>query len=267
MESEKKKENDKPTPILALFDDIPQINNIIISFWGKKARYNNQFYYKVLKTNFSYVYKIDKEIIAVCLVNCYKEQKEISIDLLCVKKAYQGNGLGKSLLDFCIKNCMKEGYYTFYLHVATTNNIAIKLYEKMGFNKIEYVPNYYFQDGPPNNNAYLMKLDTRVKKKYDKKDDNNNIKYAKENSNNIFSDNNYNKTNNRYFYNHYHYNNNHKHHRNLSSNFYENNNNNYYYNNYCQNCGDYHNDNYYDNHYYSNYRGDYWRHYNRWYHH
>lgn len=263
MESDKKKENDKPTPILALFDDIPQINNIIISFWGKNARYNNQFYYKVLKSNFSYVYKIDKEIIAVCLVNCYKEQKEISIDLLCVKKAYQGNGLGKSLLDFCIKNCMKEGYYSFYLHVATTNSIAIKLYEKMGFNKLEYVPNYYFQDPPPNNDAYLMKLDTRIKKKDDNKD-NNNIKYAKENSNNIFIDNN-NKTNNRYFYNHYHYNNNnHKHHRNLSSNFYENNyKNNYYY----QNYGGYQDDNYYGNHYYSNYRDDYWRRYNRWYHH
>ena len=157
--SQKKSDINDYKPELALIDDISQINNIIVSFWGKNSKYDNRFYYRVLKHNLSYVYKIENEIIAVCLVEKFEREKEIDIALLCVKKAYQRNGLGKSLLNFCINNCIKKGYYVFFLHVATTNFIAINLYKKLGFYAVKYVPNYYHNDPPPDNNAYLLKLE------------------------------------------------------------------------------------------------------------
>ena len=281
MESDKDSKKSDYTPSLAIFEDIPQINSIIVSFWGKNSIYTNQYYYQCLKKDLSYVYKIDNEVIAVCLVDYKEKYKDISIDLICVKEAYQGNGLGKSLLEFCINNCVKKGYYDFYLHVATTNTKAIKLYKKLGFVIDKYVKDYYHLDKPPDRDAYLMRLIKR-------KDSNINFKKnlihsrQKSHSDKI----NYNNYAKKYFYNQYHqknddmeiennnddidddkYNNNHNkndknsnhEHNNLEQNNYEHNNyeynkynkyydnNNYYYNNF------YHNNNYYNNYYRNNY--------------
>ena len=157
--------NSKYLPLIALNHDIPQINQIVFSFWGEKSIYDNDFYYRILKDNLSFVYRNNNEVIAVCLLEKLENNEEIMINLLCVKKEYQRKGLGKSLLDFCIKNCVKKGYCHFYLHVATTNKIAINLYKKFGFYGLEYIPNYYESDMPPDNNAFLLKLEIDNNKK------------------------------------------------------------------------------------------------------
>ena len=245
-------------PILAIMDDVSQINHILISIWGKHSIYDTNYYYLVMKKNLSYVYKNDKEVIAVCLMNSIQPNKEVNIDLICVKKEYQGKGLGKSLLEFCINNCINKDYYEFFLHVATTNQKAIKLYKKLGFIIVNYIRNYYHLDKPPDNNAYMMRL---VKNRTNK--DMPNIKSVKNNNddnnhqyhqyhNHEYSNNNYNSR--RYFYSHYHR-------RNKTNyNYYEN--DNYYnYNNYnYDNYGNYYNNNNYYN--MSNYREGYWRRYN-----
>ena len=293
MEDEKKQKDDKKInndekpnsknlsndnkyePILANSYDIPQINSIMSSFWGERSIYTNDYYYRVLKDGLSYVYKIDKEIIAVCLVGKYRN--EIGIDLLCVKEAYQKMGLGKSLLDFCIKNCEKKGYTFFFLHVATTNKPAIKLYEKFGFYAEKFVRDYYYKDESPDRDAYLLILD---KGKKNNEDDNNknNIKPLKYNNYHDYKNyqNHYN-NHNRYFYNHYHHNN-HQHNNKFNNNeynhYHNNNNNNEYnhyhnHNNYGNNYDNnyrYYNYNNYGNYNYSNYRDGYWARYNRWYH-
>ena len=74
------------TPILAVYDDIPQINEIIISFWGEKSVYDYQFYYRVLSSNLSYSYKIDKELVAICLVELdLRKKNNIYSFTLCQK--------------------------------------------------------------------------------------------------------------------------------------------------------------------------------------
>ena len=269
--------NNKYTPILANSYDIPQINSIMASFWGKRSIYTNDYYLRVLKDGLSYVYKIDKEIIAVCLVGKY--EKKIGIDLLCVKEAYQRMGIGKSLLGFCIKNCEKKGYTFFFLHVATTNKPAIKLYKKFGFYAEKLVRDYYYKDESPDRDAYLLILEKGKKTNDDEDNNKNNIKSLKDKNyedyhnnyedyknyqNNNKYDNyenyqNHNNYHNRYFYNHYHYknnyhnkyNNNDGHYHNHDNNNYDNNYRNYNYNNYG----------YYN---YSNYRDGYWARYNRW---
>ena len=266
IEDEKKEKENKHTPILATLDEISQINSLIISFWGKHSIYDNNFYYRVLKHNLSYGYKIDRELIAICLVEKYEREKLIDIDiaLLCVKKAYQGAGLGKSLLEYCIKNCQARGYNSFFLHVATTNKPAMNLYKKLGFKEMRIIRNYYHLDKPPDNDAYLMVLEKGNKNKDNNKKENNN-------------QNNYNNYNNRNYYENY---NNHRHHNDYYNNNYNNNdyynsyyNNNYYYNNYYNrfhvnnNYQNYYNNygyNNYNNNNYSDYKEGYWRRYNHW---
>ena len=260
------------TPILAIMDDVSQINHILISIWGKHSIYDTNYYFKILKNNLSYVYKNDKEVIAVCLINDFQSYKSINIDLICVKIEYQGKGLGKSLLEFCINNCMKRGFYEFFLHVATTNQRAINLYKKLGFTIVKFIKNYYHLDNPPDKDAYMMRL---VKKNTNK--DIPNVKSVKINNDDNMHQyhqyphhehSNHDHSSRRYFYSHYHR-------RNKTNyNYYGNdnyNNNNYnYYNNYNYDNYNYDNydnyNNYYNNNNYnyniSNYREGYWRRYN-----
>ena len=114
----------------------------------------------MLNDNLSYIYKDQEKniIIAICLALYEEEEDEVNISVLCVKKEYQRKGLGKSILEECIENCVKNRYTNFYLHVAITNEKAIKLYEKIGFRKIKFIKNYYTNDPPPHNSSFLMRL-------------------------------------------------------------------------------------------------------------
>ena len=149
----------KSEPILAVMDDINQMKSIGYEFWQKEGVYPQQFYISAIKQNLSYVIKVKRYIIiAFCLVRYHKNIDFIGIDLLCVKKDYQRKGIGKNLLEYCIENCKKLGYKNFYLHVATTNIPAFKLYSKLGFKIKDTIKNYYFNDQPPDKDAYLMTL-------------------------------------------------------------------------------------------------------------
>ena len=167
-------------PILVTMEDIPQINFLIISFWGKKDIYSNYFYFEILKKSLSYCYKLNKELIAVCLTNEDISKNEIEITLLCVKKEYHHCGLGKNLLKFCIDNCIKKGYYKFRLHVSTTNEVALKLYKSLGFKRDTFIQKYYRNDKPPNQDAFLMKLDINKSKGFRNIENNNNFKVVKQ---------------------------------------------------------------------------------------
>ena len=141
-------------------DDIQEIKNLCYYFWEEEGIYSENFYETILSQNLSYIYK-DKTkniIIAICLVLYEKKKKEVNISVLCVKSDYQRQGLATSILEASIDNCMKKGFNKFYLHVTVTNEKAINLYLKVGFKKCKFVKNYYKNDPPPNNDAFLMRL-------------------------------------------------------------------------------------------------------------
>ena len=149
----------KYIPILATDNDIPEIHSLCIEVWGDECTYNEEYYSNILVDELSYIYKESNEIIAVCLVE-YDEEKDITaICVFCVKKEYRKKGIGTSLINFCINNCIKNGYPKFKLQVAVTNEKAINLYKKLGFEITEKLVNYYSDVKPPDNDAYLMLLD------------------------------------------------------------------------------------------------------------
>ena len=137
----------------------------------------------------SYIYKDNDTIIAICLALYEEDLKQINISVLCVKSEYQRKGIGKSILNACIDNCIKKGYNEFNLHVCVTNEKAIKLYEKIGFTKIKMCENYYSEDEPPDNDAYFMEL---TKKKNEEKKEYHllNVQKNEDNYYNLYTDNN-----------------------------------------------------------------------------
>ena len=55
-------------------NDIQQIIEIYKSYWGTIGLYKNTTFQKIINQNISYLYKINKEIIAFCLMYYIKEK-------------------------------------------------------------------------------------------------------------------------------------------------------------------------------------------------
>ena len=65
------------------------------------------------------------------------------IDLLFVSIESRNCGIGKELVTSVIKKAKEEKIKKIFLEVRKSNNIAIKLYSGLGFNKISERKKYY----------------------------------------------------------------------------------------------------------------------------
>ena len=155
-----KRENN---PIKITEKDIPQIQEIFISYWGTKSLEDYIELKRIINYNLSYAYKVNDNLIGFCLMENKSEEDSIYVVLLCIRKEYSGNHFGESLLKYCIGNCQKMKYENFSLHVTTKNTPALNLYKKLGFGIKEFLKEYYEDQEPGNNDAYFMTLNTSKK--------------------------------------------------------------------------------------------------------
>ena len=89
----------------------------------------------------SWVIEIDRKIIGYGVMSLAVQ--ECHILNLCIDPEYQGNGIGRRLLDqlFTIARARKAD--TVFLEVRPTNTQALSLYFSEGFNEIGTRRNYY----------------------------------------------------------------------------------------------------------------------------
>ena len=73
---------------------------------------------------------------------------------ICIKIEYRNKSYAKKLLQYNIDYLKKNNFENMYLEVRSNNNIAIKLYENLGFIKYNERKNYYKD---PNSDALLYK--------------------------------------------------------------------------------------------------------------
>jgi ribosomal-protein-alanine N-acetyltransferase len=62
---------------------------------------------------------------------------------ICVARAYRRKGLGENLLRHAISLAKESGVPEVFLEVRTSNDAAIRLYEKYGFEEISVRKGYY----------------------------------------------------------------------------------------------------------------------------
>ncbi len=58
------------------------------------------------------------------------------IRLLGVHPSFRGRGVGKALMDECVRRARDAGIKTIGLHTTTAMDVARRLYEKMGFVRV-----------------------------------------------------------------------------------------------------------------------------------
>lgn len=172
--------------ILVNKNHIQEIKNLLYDLWGEQGNYSDNFYYKIVFDQLSYVYIENKKIVAVSLIEKINKNGIVMVDVLGVDKNYRGKGLGQNLLKKCIEICMSKGFYIFQLHVATSNPAAIHIYTKLGFKqKGNVILDYYCNDPEGERDAFFMVLDKTKENKEIKAINNiNNNIYPKITANN-----------------------------------------------------------------------------------
>lgn len=79
-------------------------------------------------------------------ISIYYFLDEANLQKIAVIENERRNGIATQLIQYA-SNYLKENKVTsFYLEVNEHNSIAIKVYEKLGFNKISTRENYYGSD-------------------------------------------------------------------------------------------------------------------------
>ena len=116
--------------------------------WDKEA-----FYYELEKNAFSTILVLEDELEIIGYIGMWLLGDQTQITTLGIKKAYQGNGYAKKLMDKCGEITKMMGYANINLEVRISNQRAIRLYEKCGF-KIVAIRKNYYQDN--HEDAYLM---------------------------------------------------------------------------------------------------------------
>lgn len=96
------------------------------------------------------VLEVDDKIIGYVFLWVIFERAQIIT--IAVDLDYQGKGYGKILMDDVISECVEKNIEDITLEVRISNQRAIELYEKFGFEVATIRKNYY-ADGE---NAYLM---------------------------------------------------------------------------------------------------------------
>jgi ribosomal protein S18 acetylase RimI-like enzyme len=67
------------------------------------------------------------------------------IRLLAVRPAYRDRGIGRALMEECIRRCLQQGIATIGLHTTEIMAVARGMYERMGFAR---VPEFDFHPAP-----------------------------------------------------------------------------------------------------------------------
>ena len=79
---------------------------------------------------------------------------------LCVDKDSRGLGFGEKIMDLLIEDIKRRGLNEIYLEVRSSNNQAISLYKKKGFELIGVRHNYY-KDHNGREDAKVFLLNTK----------------------------------------------------------------------------------------------------------
>jgi ribosomal protein S18 acetylase RimI-like enzyme len=101
---------------------------------------------------------IQRRCVACALLNNAGSKGGLYIMLFGVRQSSQHHGIGTKLLKTIIHWAHRTGHTFIYLHVHAENFKAIGLYEKVGFRRHEYLPDFYQNTSKKNPAAFRMVL-------------------------------------------------------------------------------------------------------------
>jgi [ribosomal protein S18]-alanine N-acetyltransferase len=137
-----------------LTKDLPSIFEIENQSFGDEAFNKRQFRYLAKSPTCHFVVAdIDNQIGGYLLLNTRRNSKTIRIYSLATNPNYRGQGIGEKLMNYAKDFAKEHCFKTLSLEVSETNNVAVALYNKMGFTNSGKRLDYY----GPGRNALVMR--------------------------------------------------------------------------------------------------------------
>ncbi len=139
---------ENPTIAQSLYDVTVAANN------GQTTWKVSSFQTELSDSNHLYLgyYKEDS---LVGYIGCQIILDEMSINNFAVHSDYKQQGIGTDLIKQLLAVCEEKEIRFFYLEVRVSNQAAIHLYKKMGFEEVALRKDYYQQ---PKEDAYIFQL-------------------------------------------------------------------------------------------------------------
>jgi len=133
-------------------DDLSRVvaleQQLFTSAWSKA-----DFMYEIFQNDFSHNFVLEKDHQIIGYVGIWIMYEQAQITTIGIDENYQGQGLGLYLLESMIDFVKEQGCETLSLEVRVSNDKAIGLYKKVGFEQVALRKDYY-QDN--HEDAYLM---------------------------------------------------------------------------------------------------------------
>ena len=124
------------------------------------------------KRNYISVYINNNDIIACALVCFYKEEHKYFLLNVNTRVDYQNKGVASKLLNATLQDFFNEHNESIYLWVSPKNEVANKLYSKLGFVKTGYFPEKLeFSDNIRNDNILYCNADLFKSRNLNSKED------------------------------------------------------------------------------------------------
>lgn len=106
--------------------------------WNEK-----QYRYELEENEFSYVFILEHDNVIVGYYGFWVMFEECDITKVSIRKEFQGMKLSNILMEDCFVRVKALGCNKINLEVRTTNERAINLYKKHGFEDVIIRKNYY----------------------------------------------------------------------------------------------------------------------------
>lgn len=87
------------------------------------------------------IYELDTELVGYAVMMMVLDEAHILN--ISIAKQYQGQGLGRKLLEQLVALARRKKAHTMFLEARPSNQIALGLYESMGFNEFSVRKGYY----------------------------------------------------------------------------------------------------------------------------
>jgi len=134
-----------------------QLSDVLISQLGKDeeipysllldADPSIELIEKYLKVSEIYIAKLKNQIVGVYVL-CPVNSEQAEIKNIAVEEKFQGNGIGKILLDDAFKLAKSKGYKELIIGTANSSVGQLYLYQKSGFEISDIKMNFFIDNYP-----------------------------------------------------------------------------------------------------------------------
>ena len=135
--------NSPTLPRPANIDDLNALVTLENEVFAYDQLSRNSFAKFIKSKNDLWVISIGEQLAGYILILKRKGSQKIRIYSLAISPHFQGQGIGRKLLEFALSQVDVKNTQSIRLEVKVDNVGAIKLYESLGFVRKETIPEFY----------------------------------------------------------------------------------------------------------------------------